>query len=333
MKYFGVLVFILAACSSPTKPPDPDPIPEQLYNVQLSSPTNNCQAGTIDPFNFNVWPQATGVGSDQYNLLGIDSTGTHATLAGDLLTFSKVVDLPTAVITIGGKWLFVTNRETFDAPTTFEVVLKADGRRCTFTFPGTGTHVAKPVNLPTQPTGPPDAIRTLSDLTGVWGYIGSFTIFPAGCNSAATPPRQAFFEFLIPPFVEARNAFAGVAEEDKVWFRYQIHGGFDFTNTALQYANNVAGGFTDDVAFTSAWFYRPTFDRDVRSPTGSYSWPAWLDSRDGGSTWEYSRQTSVQLSTSDAYYYVTFDMYWESRSGVTWGWKHVVGSSSDFCVG
>jgi hypothetical protein len=330
MKYFGVLVFILAACSSPTKPPDPDPIPEQLYNVQLSAPTNNCRAGTIDPFNFNVWPQK--VDDDDYNLLGIDSTGTPATLDGDQLTFSVAVDLPTAVITIGGKWTFVASRETFDAPTTFEVVLKADGKRCTFTFPGAGTHAAKPVNLPTQPTGPPDAIRTLSDLTGVWGYIGTFTIWNAQCVVYG-PPQQAWFEFTVPPFADARNAFAGVAEEDQIWFRYQIHGGFDLTNTALQYANNAAGGFTNDVAFTSAWFYKPTFDRDVRSPTGTYSWPAWVDSRDGRSTWEYSQQTSIYLSSPGAYYYVTFDLYWRDRSGVAWGWKHAVGSSTDFCVG
>jgi hypothetical protein len=122
----------------PPPPPAPvNPIPEQVFEVTISNPSNNCQLTTdLGSSSFLTLPQH--VADDSYNMLGVLDSPVPAQFTGDKLVFKAPVAVESGVATLGADWVFSTDRHSFTGSTTLDV--RADnGKTCLFTFATAGT--------------------------------------------------------------------------------------------------------------------------------------------------------------------------------------------------
>lgn len=113
--------------------------------------------------------------------------------------------------------------------------------------------------------------------------------------------------------MSARNAF-DYYEEDRAWFRYEIHYAETSDLAALGALNDVLGNY-EQAIYQSAWYYQ-----DVREPERKIflNWD-WVDSR-RPSMWSQSDEQGRHFSAR-GYYWVIVDVYWEPRDGREWGWR------------
>jgi hypothetical protein len=152
---------LLAACGDTTGPQD-IPIPEKMFEVTMSSPSNNCQLATdLGSFRFVTRPQH--VGDNSYNLLGMLDSPVSAQLTGDKLVFQAPIAVENGVATLGADWRFSAARQSFTGSTTLDVRAN-NGNTCVFTFATAGVLqvVSSRGNVPSssQPSGAAVAARS-----------------------------------------------------------------------------------------------------------------------------------------------------------------------------
>jgi hypothetical protein len=315
----GLSLALLLGCSGggggPLEPLPDNPIPEQLYQVNLTNPTNDCGASNLDPFKFLALPVNGGT-----SIVGILESPVASNVTGNRLSFS--VPVPVAadtVVTVTGDWTFAEDRHTFDGTVKFAVAFGGTVV-CTFTFVSSGLHAVTP-SLPDHPDGEGSArgelsgdrtsARSLSPSAWGWGNTGEVAAHGPTCfgflGGETTLSQQL-------PGVKARDAFA-YPEQDVVWFRFQIYGDTDAGNAGASRLINSLGEFAPNPLYTSRWYWTYAYD----SPSVYTIIGGWYDP--GGESW--GTETNLTLGRG-GYYYSVVDVFWQDRDGLGWAWYRTV---------